>query len=173
MDTSVVIFTCLLDIFIVYTIFSMYFYILVKYILHNFEANTCASMFDKHLKFYDTYIEIYKKLNHKNVIQSLQNLINKINNIPDTINYRLTDIIVPISILVLGLITLIYFFIYKEKITKQIELRHVIFTIFINIFFIIGCECLFIIFVYGNSNVLNIGTIINHYYTTYNSEIHC
>jgi len=173
MDTSVVIFTCLLDIFIVYTIFATYFYILIKYIIHDFEANTCASMFDKHLQFYDIYIEIYKKLNHKNVIQSLQNLINTINNIPDTINYSLTNLIVPISILGLGLITLIYFFIYKEKIMKQVQLSHVIFTIFINMFFIITCECLFIIFVYGNANVLNIGTIINQYYNNWNSKIHC
>ena len=173
MDTSVVIFTCLLDLFIVYTIFATYFYILIKYIIHDFEANTCASMFDKHLQFYDIYIKIYKKLNHKNVMQSLQNLITTINNIPDTVNYTLTNMIVPISILVLGLITLIYFFIYKEKIIKQVELRHVIFTIFINLFFIISCECLFIIFVYGNANVLNIGNIINQYYYNYNSKIHC
>jgi hypothetical protein len=130
-------------------------------------------MFDTHLQFYDIYIEIYKKLNHKNVMQSLQNLINTINNIPDTINYSLTDIIVLTSILGLGSITLIYFFIYKEKIMKQVELRHVIFTIFINLFFIVGFECLFIIFVYGNSNVLYIGSIINHYYKHYNSKIHC
>ena len=56
MDTSVLIFSCLLDIFIVYTIFSLYFYILIKYVIHDFENNTCAKFFGKHLKFYDKYI---------------------------------------------------------------------------------------------------------------------
>lgn len=176
MDTSVLIFSCLLDIFIVYTIFSIYFYILIKYIIHNFESNTCADFFSKHLKIYGKYIKIFKEFNNYkniNLEQKLQNLINNTEDVSNNINYNLTDIIIPISILGLGLITLIYFYIFKKKILEQVQLNHVIFTIIINFCFIIGFECMFVLFVYGNTDLINIGNTINHYYTTYNSEIHC
>ena len=176
MDTSVLIFSCLLDIFIVYTIFSLYFYILIKYVIHDFENNTCAKFFGKHLKLYDTYIKIYKEYNnykHINEEQNLKELINKTQVLPNNINYNLTDFIIPISILGLGFITLIYYFIYKQQIIKQLQLRYVIFTIIINFCFIIGFECMFIIFVYGNTDLINIGNTINYYYNTYNSRIKC
>jgi len=176
MDTSVIIFSCLLDIFIVYTIFTLYFYILIKYIIHDFENNTCATFFGKHLKFYEKYIKIYKIYNNYKNINfegKLQNLINETKNTANTINYNLTDVIIPISILSLGFITLVYYFIYKEKIIKQIQLRSVIFTLIINFILIVGFECMFIIFVYGNTDLINIGNTINYYYNTYNSEIHC
>ena len=176
MDTSVLIFSCLLDIFIVYTIFTLYFYILIKYIIHDFENNTCANFFAKHLKFYDKYIKIYKIYNnykHINLEQKLENLINETKDTPDNINYNLTDVIIPISILGLGFLTLLYFFINKTKIMKQLKLRYVIFTIIINLCFIIGFECIFILFVYGNTDLINIGNTINYYYNTYNKDITC
>ena len=176
MDTSVLIFNCLLDIFIVYTIFSLYFYILIKYIIHDFENYTCSYFFGKHLKFYKKYIKIYKDFNnYKNINgeENIQNLINKTQNTTSTINYKITDVIIPISILLLGIITFIFFFINKDKIMKQVELRHIIFTIIINLFLIIAFECMFIFFVYGNTDLVNIGNTINYYYTKYNNLIYC
>ena len=176
MDTSVFIFSCLLDIFIVYTIFTLYFYILIKYIIHDFENNTCAKFFGKHLNFYDKYIKIYKIYNNYkniNLEQKIQNLINETKDTPNTINYKLTDVIIPISILSIGFITLLFFFIYKKQIMKQIQLRYIIFTIIVNICFIIGFECIFILFVYGNTDLINISNTINYYYNNYNSKIKC
>lgn len=176
MDTSVLIFSCLLDIFIVYTIFAIYFYILIKYIIHNFESNTCADFFAKHLKFYSKYIKIFKEFNNYkniNLEQNLHNLINNTKDVNNNVNYSLTDSIVSLSILGLGLITLIYFYIFKKKILQQVQLNHVIFTIIINFCFIIGFECMFVLFVYGNTDLINIGNTINYYYNHYNNQIHC
>jgi hypothetical protein len=176
MDTSVLIFTYLLDIFIVYTIFTIYFYVLIKYFINDFENNTCANYFAKHLKFYDNYIKIYKKINNYKQINFEEKLENLINNTPDNIsniNYSLTNIIISSSILGLGILTLLYFYIYKKQIIQQVKLSHVLFTIIINILFIIGFECLFIIFVYGNTDLINIANTINYYYNTYNSQIYC
>jgi hypothetical protein len=176
MDTTVLIFSCLLDIFIVYTIFSLYFYILIKYIINNFENSTCANFFSKHLEIYSKYIKIYKEINNYKKVNEEQNIQNLINNTEDTtsdISYKITDIIIPISILGLGLITLLFFYIYRKQIIQQVELRHVIFTIIINLLFIIIFECIFIIFVYGNTDLINIGNTINYYYNKYNSKIHC
>ena len=176
MDTSVLIFTCLLDIFIVYTIFSLYFYILIKYIIHEFENNTCAQFFSKHLKFYRKYIKIYKELNNYKNINEEENIKNLLANTKDiipNINYRFTDIIVPISIGSLGLITLLFFYIYRKQIIQQVNLHHVLFTIIINLLLIIGFESMFILFVYGNIDLINIGNTINYYYNNYNSQIQC
>jgi len=176
MVSHTLIFNCLLDVFIVYTIFSLYFYILIKYIIHNFENNTCSNFFAKHLKFYNKYIKLYKEYNNNKKIngeQKIQNIINETKDVPDNINYTLTDIIIPFSIIFLGIITFIYFYIYKEELMNTIKLNNVIFTIIINLFFIIGFEILFIMFVYGNTDLINIGNTINYYYTKYNSEIHC
>jgi len=176
MNIYVIIFNCLLDIFIVYTIFTVYFYILIKYFIHDFESNTCASFFGKHLKFYEKYIKIYKAYNnYKNINeeQKIQNLIDNTEDVLININYKLTDTIVPISILILGLITLIFYYIYKKKLKKKIHLSKIIFIIIINLICIIGFECIFIFFIYGNTDLINIGNTINYYYNTYNSYIHC
>jgi hypothetical protein len=176
MDTSVLIFSCVLDIFIVYTIFALYFYILIKYIINDFENNTCANFFAKHLKIYKKYIKIYKEINNYKKVNEEQNIQNLIDTTQDTtsnISYHFTDIIVPVSILGLGLITLLLFFIYRKQIIQQVNLRHVLFTIGINLLLIIGFESMFILFIYGNTDLINIGDTINYYYNTYNSRIHC
>ena len=176
MKTSFLIFTCLLDIFIVYTIFSLYFYVLIKYFIHDLENNTCANYFAKHLKFYNKYIKMYKQYNiYKNIDEEtkLQNLINETPNIDNTINYTLTDIIIPISIILLGLITFIYFYINKKELMNTLHLNHIIFTIIINVLFILSFECIFIFFVYGTTDLINIGNTINYYYNTWNKNIHC
>jgi hypothetical protein len=165
MDTSVWIFNILLDIFIVYTIFAIYFYILVKYFLHSFEENGIVALFKTHLEFYKPIIKLFKDSTYNRadpnsisaeIIRELNNAKSEYSNT----DYSTTDLLVSVSIAGMGLIVFVYFIINKRKILEQINLNHVLATIMLNIVFIIGFECLFIFFVYGNTDLINIAKIL-------------
>lgn len=165
MDTSVWIFNILLDIFIVYTIFAIYFYVLVKFLIHSFEENGIVGFFKTHLQFYKPILSLLKYSN--NVIANPNAIPNEINKMIasskttyDSTDYFITDLIVPLSIVGLGLIVGIYFLFDKKKIMKQIKLEHVMFTIIMNLVLILGFECLFVFFVYGNTDLINIAKIL-------------
>ena len=165
MDNSVWFFNILLDIFIVYTIFTVYFYILIKFIIHSFEENGIVGFFKKHLQFYKPILSLVKY--SINVIEKPDQIPNKIKKMIadskttyDSTNYFITDLIIPLSIIGMGLIVGIYFLFNKKKIMKQIKLEHIMFTIIMNTIFIIGFECLFIFFVYGNTDLINIAKIL-------------
>lgn len=165
MHTSVWIFNLLLDIFIVYTIFVIYFYVLVKYLLHSFEENGIVGFFKKHIEFYKPIISLFKnsiavKNDPNNIPNQINKLISESTAEYNHTDYFITDLIVPCSILFFGIITLIYFILNKKAIMEELHIEYILFTIFLNIIFIIGFECLFIFFVYGNTDLINIAKIL-------------
>lgn len=165
MNKSAFIFNILLDVFIVFTIFSIYFYILIKFFLHHFEEYTIVYFFKHNLKYYDYIISSYKnsmyyKLNPKFIPNAINNKIKQINEKPITTDYKLTDLIVSTTIIGFGLLLGIYFLFDRKNIIENIKVNNIVFTIIINLVLIISFECMFIFFVYGNTNLINIGHII-------------
>ena len=165
MNKSAFIFNILLDVFIVFTIFSIYFYILIKFFIHQFEENTIIHFFKNNLKYYDYIISFYKKskyykLNPNFIPNAINKKIKQINEKPITTDYKLTDIIVSTTIISFSLLLGIYFLFNRKNIMEHINLNNILFTIIINFILIIIFECMFIFFVYGNTNLINIGHII-------------
>ena len=164
MDTSVYIFVIILDVFISFTIFAIYFYVLFKYFLHIIEENSIVKMFNTHLEFYKPLItlsKLYSKTNVNNTIKNLQDNIANVNDTIAHIDFSIGTYIIIGSILFLLLILIIYFAIYYKKIIQQVELNPILFTIFVNFIMIIGFELLFVFFVYGNIDICNIQKILN------------
>ena len=165
MNKSAFIFNISLDVFIVFTIFSIYFYILIKFFLHHFEEYTITYFFKNNLKYYDYIISSYKKSKYYKLYPNfIPNAINKkikkTNEKPITTDYKLTDIIVSTTIISFGLLLSIYFLFDRKNIMEHINLNNILFTIIINLVLIVSFECMFIFFVYGNTNLINIGHIL-------------
>ena len=164
MDTSVYIFVILLDVFIVFTIFAIYFYVLFRYFLHEIESNSIIMFFKTHIQFYKnvfTLVKQYSKTDVNDIKNSLQSNVNNTLNIHSETDFSIGTILILSTILGLFAITLVYFGLYYKKIIAQVSLFNIIFTIFINIILIIGFELLFLYFVYCNLDVVNIGEILN------------
>jgi len=166
MDTSVYIFIILLDVFIVFTIFAIYLYVLFRYYLHTIEVNGINHFFNKHLEIYKPIFRIIKQYTKKNIdndnvfIKKIQKNINESEE-KDTNNFSIGTIIILTTILGLFLILLIYFGIFYKKIIAQVSLISVLFTIFINLILIVGFELIFLYFVYCNIDVINIQHLLN------------
>lgn len=166
MDTSVYIFSICLDIFIVFTVFSLYFYVLFRYYMHIFEETALVKFLVMHLEPYKPIIKLIK-LSSK--IKAEPNLI------PDLINksiknviehesetdYTIGNIMLITGIVGLFTIVAVLFYIYYDKIIEQISLTEVIFTVVINTVLIIGCELIFLFIVYGNSDFFNLAKLFN------------
>ena len=163
MDTSIYMFMIFLDIFIVFFIFAIYIYVLFKYYLHSIEDNTIVKYFNIHLQFYKPIVKLIKEYskNDKNtIINTLQNIIDNVIELPHS-SFITGTIIIICSILVFFLMLLIYFAIYYEKIIPHIRISNLIYTIIINIILIVGVELMFAVFVYGGLDIINIQQILN------------
>jgi len=164
MDTSVYIFIILLDAFIVFTIFAIYFYVLFRYFLHEIESNSIISFFNIHIQFYKPVLTLFKqysKTNGDDIKKSLQSNIDNTTNEHDDNSFSTGTIIILSTILGLFAIVLVCFILYYKKIIEQVSLNSIIFTIIINIIMIIGIELLFLFFVYCNLDVVNIAEFLN------------
>ena len=164
MDTSVYIFVIILDVFIVFTIFAIYFYVLFRYFIHEIESNSIIMFFKKHIEFYKnvfTLVKQYSKTDINNIKNSLETNVNDTMNVHSETDFTIGTILILSTILGLFVITLVYFGFYYKKIIAQVSLFNIIITIFINIILIIGFELLFLYFVYCNLDVVNIGKILN------------
>jgi len=78
----------------------------------------------------------------------------------DPNTFSIGTIIILTTIIGLFLIVLIYFGLFYKKIIAQVSLINVLFTVFINLIFIIGFELLFVFFVYSNIDVVNIQHVL-------------
>ena len=103
---------------------------------------------------------MYYKLNPKFIPNAINKKIKQINEKPITTDYKLTDIIVSTTIISFALLLCIYFVFDRKNIMEHINLNNILFTIIINLVLIISFECMFIFFVYGNTNLINIGHIL-------------
>jgi hypothetical protein len=163
MDTSVYIFIILLDVFIVYTIFAIYFYVLFKYFLHTIEANSILNFLRIHLEFYKPIITLTKKYSKTNVNNNINEIKKRIDDTPNESEYTdfsIGTILILSSILGLLFIIIVYFVIFYKKILEQVKFSSILFTIIINIILLIGFELLFLYFVYCNIDVINIQKIL-------------
>ena len=164
MDLSVYIFIILFDVFIVYTIFAIYFYVLFKYYLHTVERNGIMHFFNKHMKFYNPVIKLtkeYSKTDVNDIINTLKNQVDNTPNIDEHTDFKIGTIIIISSILTLFSIVIIYFFIYYKKIIEQITLSSIIFTFIINFVLLISFELMFLFLVYCNIDVINFQKVLN------------
>ena len=166
MDTSVYIFLILVDVFISFTIFAIYFYVLFKYYIHKIEENGLAKFFRIHIEFYKPLFTIYKlysdNLSNPNKIPNLINSeINKIEEMQDNTDFSIGTYLIVSMILGQFIILCILFYIYYDKIRLHISTLSIIYTILINGFLIISVELLFVFFVYCNIDLFNIAAIFN------------
>ena len=173
MDTSVYIFVILLDVFIVFTIFAIYLYVLFRYFLHIVEANGIIYFFNMHLQIYKPFLTILKNSKKQNINNTknenelsnklsnkLQNDINNIEEEHDDNNFNIGTILILVTILGLFLIILIYFGLCYKKIIAQLSLMSIFYTIIINLIFIVGIELVFLFFVYCSIDVINIKHVL-------------
>jgi hypothetical protein len=164
MDLSVYIFIILFDVFIVYTIFAIYFYVLFKYYLHTIERNGIMYFFNKHMNFYNPVIKLtkeYSKTDVNDIINTLKNQVDNTPNIDESTDFKIGTIMIITSILTLFSIVIIYFWIYYKKIVEQITLSSIIFTFIINFVLLISFELMFLFLVYCNIDVINFQKVLN------------
>lgn len=167
MDTSVYIFMIILEIFIVFTVFALYFYILVRYFIHEIEATGIVGFFKKHLEFYTPLIKLYKlsAFNAKNP-NFIQNKIQpqidyaKATGTHYNPNWNTATYILLASVLGLFFIVCVYFLIFHRAIKSQISMDSVIAIVILNIIFIVSFELLFVFFVYGNTDLVNFSAVM-------------
>ena len=163
METSVYIFMILLDVYIAFIIFAIYFYVLFKYYLHIFEENGIVNQVLTHLEFYKPIVTLIKEYSQldKNIIPKLiKDTIDNTFNKPHTNTFSIGKVLIIGSTLSFLLILLIYFVICYEKIIEHIKIENLILTIFLNIILIVGFELMFIFFVYGSLDIVNIQALI-------------
>ena len=164
MDKPVYIFVILINVYIVYIIFSIYFYVIFRYFLHGIERNAIIHFFNKHVDFYKPVIKLtkeYSKTNVEEVIQSLQKEITNSKAIDESSDFTVGTIVLVTSISILSIIVIVYFYIYYKEITAQITLMSIISTFILNFILIIGGELTFLYIVYSNIDVINIQKILN------------
>lgn len=166
MDTSVYIFLMLFDVFISFTIFAIYFYVLFKYYIHKIEENGLAHFFKIHIEFYKPLFTIYKlysdNLSNPNKIPNLINSeINKIEEMQDNTDFSIGTYLIISMILGQFVILSILFYIFYDKILLHFGIMNVIYTLIINGFLIISVELLFVFFVYCNIDFFNIANIFD------------
>ena len=166
MDTSVYIFNMMLDIFIVYTIFTIYFYVLVRFFLHKVEELGIIGFFKTHMEFYKPVISLYKlssenKKNPDYIPNLIKDKIASSKKEPYNPNYDIPTYIILGSILSFLVILIVYFLIFRKKIVAQLSMNMVLLIIATNIALIISFEILFLFFVYGHTDLFNIAKVLN------------
>jgi len=164
MDTEVYRFNILINIFIVYIIFSIYFYVLFRYYIHGIERTGIVYFFNKHIDFYKPVIKLskeYSETDVNEVIQLLKEETDKTDSIDETGDFTVGTIALVTSISILFSIVVIYFYIHYKKISEQLTIMSIIYTFIINFILIIGGELAFLYLVYSNIDVINIQKILN------------
>jgi len=166
MDTSVYIFEIILDIFIVFTIFAIYFYVLCRYFLHTVEEEGLIKFFKIHVNFYKPVIKLMKLFEISNntydkTISKLNTTINNINEKHIPLHFTTPTYTLIGTISFLSLILIIYFLLFYKKIIEQIHIYDVIITIVVNLFMILVFELMFIFLVYCNIDLFNIAYVFN------------
>ena len=164
MDTSVYIFMILLDVFISFTIFAIYFYVLFKYFMHLIEKNGIIKQLNIHLNFYKPILSLYKqysKTNNDEIINLIQTQINNVNEQTTESDFSIATIAILSFILGLLFIVLVYFAIFYQTIIPEITLFSICITIITNLILIVGFELLFILYVYGNLELSTISYVLN------------
>jgi hypothetical protein len=181
MEDSVYGFMILLDVFIAFAIFSIYFYVLFVFFLHTIEDNAIVEQVGKHLGFYKDIISLIKGYSQINtVLNPLLVKYGKIskddpNPIPNAINnyaesvvekpytnkYATGKIIIIFSIISFFLVILIYFVLFYEKIIPHIKIANLLFTIVLNIILIVGIELAFVFLVYGSLELTTLYRFLN------------
>ena len=164
MDTSVYIFMILLDIFISFTVFAIYFYVLLKYFMHIIEKNGIIKELIIHMNFYKPIVSLYKqysKTHNEKVINLIQSEIDTLNEQTIESDFSIGTIAILSFILGLLFIVLVYFAIFYQTIIPEITLFSICITIITNLILIVGFELLFILYVYGNLELSTISYVLN------------
>ena len=181
MEDSVYGFMILLDVFIAFTIFAIYFYVLFIFFLHTIEDNAIVEQVAKHLGFYKDIVTLIKGYSQINTVlnpvlvkygkisntdpnpipNALHNYAESIIDKPHTNTYAKGKIIIISSILSFLLVILIYFVLFYEKIIPHIRISNLLFTIFLNIILIVGIELTFVFFVYGTLELTTLYHFLN------------
>lgn len=166
MDLSVYIFSIILDIFIVVTIFAIYLYVLFRYFMHRFEEIGIIKFLKIHLTFYEPIIKLYK-ISSSNITNPtafpnyIESHIKQV--VEEHINTDYSIATYAILGFVLGLffILIVYFIIFHKKIMVQLSLLEILVVILFNAGLILMFELLFLYFVYGNIDLFNIAKTFN------------
>lgn len=166
MDLSVYIFDLLLDVFIVFTIFAIYLYVLFRFFIHTFEEEGLMKFFRIHLEFYKPLLQTYKnsyynKQNPNAISDYLQSKYDYASELHDSTDYSIANYAILGGTLSLFLIVVIYFLIFRNKIMAHISMIEVLSKIAINAVFILVFELMFLFFVYGNTDLFNLQAILN------------
>ena len=166
LSASVYIFDILLDVFIIFTIFAIYLYVLFRFFIHSFEEMGLTNFFKIHLGFYQPMIKLFKlsSYNRNNptaLQQTLNDKIESISAIKDTTDYSIATYSILGFILGQFVILCIYFMIFRKNILAQLNFATVIAKIFINAVFILLFELLFLFFVYGNSDLFSLVNLLD------------
>lgn len=168
MDVITYIFLICLEIFIVFTIFAIYFYILVKYFIHAFEEQGIILFFKKHLEFYEPLMKLYKLSSYNaanpNLIQDKIKIeIDKAraNGTAYHPNFNTATYILVASVVGMFVIIAIGFLIFHKRIMANITLNSLFMIIILNLVLIVGFELLFVFFVYGNTDLINFAAAFN------------
>ena len=152
------------EIFIL-NIFALYFYILVKYYLHDFERTGTVGFLRTHLEFYSEQLRLLKLFllttrNNNRFISDIQSIIDDTTVQTSQITYKTTDILVGMSIGILCFAVIMCFALFKDTISKRVSILSVVLTILINACVILGFEFLFLFHVYGNTDLINIAKFL-------------
>lgn len=166
MDTSVYIFLMLFDVFISFTIFAIYFYVLFKYYMHKIEENGLSHFFKIHIEFFKPLFKLYKlysdNVSNPNKIPNLiSNEITKIEDMIDNTDFSIGTYLIVSMILGQFVILCILFYIFYDKILLHFGIMNVIYTLIINGFLILSIELLFVFFVYCNIDFFSIANIFD------------
>lgn len=166
MSKIVYVFDLLLDVFIVFTIFAIYLYMLFRYSIHTFEENGLAKFFKIHLEFYKPLFRLYKETsayaqNPNEIPEYIEQKIDEVELHNDQTDYTIANYAIIGGILGLFLIVVVYFIIFRKLIMEHIKIRDVLIKIFVNAGFILMYELLFLYFVYGNTDLIVLYAILN------------
>jgi hypothetical protein len=166
MDLYIYIFDLLLEVFITFTIFAIYLYVLFKFFIHSFEELGLVKFFKIHLQFYSPIIKLYKLSSYNTQNPSylqdyLQQKIDNVVDTPDKTDYTIATYSILGGILGLFLIVCIYALIFHKKIMEQMSFIEVLIKIAVNAGLILMFELLFLFFVYGNTDLFNLSKALN------------